>query len=157
MGKIELRKYPSAILRKPSDIIGPIGRMERELLDKMIEAMYENKGIGLAAPQIGVSLRMAVIDIGKGPIKFINPKILKKEGSEIFEEGCLSVPGAAVNVKRAKKILIKYIDEEGVPKNLEAEGLFARAIQHEIDHLNGRLIIDYLNPIKRFFLRRRMS
>ena len=153
MGAFEIKTYPSKILRKQTEPVGKIGAKEKDLLKGMVSTMYQSHGIGLAAPQIGLSLRIAVVDIGQGPIKMINPKILKKSGSDCLEEGCLSMPGQTVKVKRAKKVIVKYLDEEGETKKIEAEGLLARAIQHEIDHLNGRLIVDYLNPIKRFFLK----
>ncbi len=154
---LEIKKYPSEVLRKSSKSLGMVTGEDRKLLEGMVKTMYDNQGVGLAAPQIGISKRAAVVDVGGGPIKFINPEIIKKEGSDIVEEGCLSIPGASVKVKRAKKIKVRYMDENGKTLTIVAEGLLARAIQHEIDHLNGRLIIDYLNPIKRFFTKRNLS
>lgn len=132
-----------------------VGDRERSLLDAMAKTMYLNSGVGLAAVQIGVSLRMAVVDTGDGIVKLINPSILKKDGSESCEEGCLSVPGAVVKVKRARRISVAFLNEKGDVSRLNAEGLLARAIQHEIDHLDGRLIVDYLDPVRRLLARRK--
>ena len=153
----EIKKYPFDVLRKLSKPLSIVTAEDRKLLEDMVKTMYNNQGVGLAAPQTGVLKRIAVVDVGGGPIKFINPEIIEKKGSDIVEEGCLSIPGASVRVKRAKKIKVQYMDENGKTLTIVAEGLFARAIQHEIDHLNGRLIIDYLNPIKRFFTKRNLS
>ena len=117
----------------------------------MAETMYRSRGIGLAASQVGINRQLAVIDVGdKRLIKLINPKVVESNGAEIMEEGCLSIPNVYIHIKRARRVKIKSIDENGREYNLEATGLLARALLHEIDHLNGRLIIDYLNPIKRF-------
>lgn len=153
MATLKIETYPASILRKMSNGVAQVGDKESMLLQDMTRTMYLSHGIGLAAPQIGLNVRVAVVDIGNGVIKMINPRIVKRSGMDVMEEGCLSVPGASVNVRRAKKIVVKYIDKSGDETTLEAEGLLARAIQHEIDHLNGRLIIDYMNPIKRFFLK----
>ena len=98
-------------------------------------------------------LALAVIDVGGGPVKMINPVILKRDGSETQEEGCLSVPDAVVKVKRAKRVTVTFLTELGEVTRVTAEGLFGRAIQHEVDHLNGRLIVDYLGPVKRLLLK----
>ena len=98
---------------------------------------------------IGIDKNMIVVDIGEGLLRVINPVIIKKEGNESQEEGCLSVPETCVNVKRAKKILVNYLNEKGEPLSIAAEGLLARVLQHEIDHLMGKLIIDYMNPLKK--------
>lgn len=157
MSGYEVRKFPSTVLRKTSETLRKINQKEKTLLEEMVQVMYQSQGIGLAAPQVGINLHLAVVDVGGGLIKLINPKIVKKQGSDTVEEGCLSVPGANVKVKRAQKITVEYMDQDGNTRSLEADGLLARAIQHEIDHLNGKLIIDYLNPIKRFFCTRRLK
>lgn len=115
--------------------------------------MYISKGVGLAATQVGVDKRIAVIDVGEGLLNIINPVIVKAIGSEIEEEGCLSVPDTIVKVKRAKTVAVNFMDEAGQARQLKASGLLARAIQHEIDHMEGRLIIDYLSPIKKILIK----
>ena len=123
------------------------------MLDEMARAMYLSQGVGLAAVQVGIDRQLAVVDTGEGLIKMVNPAIVKREGVETQEEGCLSCPDACVKVRRAKKIVVSYLNEEGVVAELKAEGLLARAIQHEIDHLCGTLIIDYLSPIKKMLFK----
>jgi peptide deformylase len=147
-----IKTYPEAILRTGCGLFDPektdVSALNR-FIDEMIMMMYSSKGIGLAAPQVGVDKQIFVADTGKGPIKIINPVIVKKQGSDKMEEGCLSVPDLSVNVKRSEKIVLKGLNEKLEPVTLELEGLMARVAQHEIDHLNGILIIDYLNPIKK--------
>ena len=128
----------------------------RILIRDMFETMYASDGVGLAAPQVGVSKRIAVVDVGQGPQVFINPKIVRKEGKEFFEEGCLSVPGVYLKLKRAKKVTVEALDKEGNKFRVEADGLLARCLQQEIDHLNGILILDrasLLEKIKRKLFR----
>ena len=147
----EIIKLPQTILKRKSRPVAIVGEEEKGLLRKMVETMYLNQGVGLAAPQIGINKQLAVADIGdKQVIKLINPEVIESEGAEVMEEGCLSIPEVYVPVKRAKRIKIKTLDENGRKVELEATGLLARVILHEIDHLKGRLIVDYLNPIKRF-------
>ncbi len=112
------------------------------LIDRMAQTMYDSKGVGLAAPQIGVSLRVVVADVGQGLTALVNPEIMEGDGEESMEEGCLSVPGARVEIPRTKSIVVSGLDREGRELTLRAENLLARVIQHEIDHLNGVLIID---------------
>lgn len=145
-------KVSSRCLRKKAMEIKTVTDEHRRILKNMAQAMRENHGIGLAAPQIGVDLKMAVVDAGQGVMNFINPVVVKKTGFDTMEEGCLSVPSTLVNVKRAKSVTIEYIDEWGKPSRKTFEGLAARALQHEIDHLSGRLIIDYLPWYKRILL-----
>ena len=123
----------------------------------MALSMYLSQGVGLAAVQVGIDKQLAVVDTGEGLIKMINPTIIKREGLETQEEGCLSVPGACVKVKRAKKIVVSFLNEQGEVTELRAEGLLSRAIQHEIDHLSGTVIVDYLHPLKKLLLKRRQS
>lgn len=120
-----------------------------ELLDDLADTMYVADGVGIAAPQIGVLRRAIVVDIGEGPIKMINPNIVLEEGSEIKPEGCLSVPGYTGLVERPFKVNVEYIDENGVEVFLEAQELLARAICHEIDHLNGILYTDKATEIQK--------
>ena len=112
------------------------------LIASLIETMHENKGVGLAAPQVGINEQIFVADIGEGPMAFINPQILKRRGADVLEEGCLSLPGILVDVKRPKTITVQYTDEHNRKVKGEFGELLARVIQHETDHLNGKLIID---------------
>jgi len=149
---LEIKKYPDPILRKKAREVKEIREEERELIKNMIETMYAQRGVGLAAPQVGVSKRIIVVDVGEGPRVFINPKIIKKRGKELSEEGCLSVPGVFLKIKRWKEIEVEALDENGEKVKLKAQGLFARALQQEIDHLNGILILDrmsFFEKIKR--------
>jgi len=141
----KIRKYGDSILRKRCKVIRNIGAKEEEILERMSETMYASQGIGLAAPQVGIDKQLIVVDVGEGLLKLINPLILLKEGESILEEGCLSLPGVALKVKRAKSIVIEGWNEKREKVKIEAEGLFAHAIQHEVDHLQGILIIDYAN------------
>lgn len=112
------------------------------MLDDMLETMYDNDGIGLAAVQVGILRRIVVIDIGEGPVKLINPVIVEKTGSQIFTEGCLSVPGKNGDVERPEKVVVEYMDENGENQTVAGEGLKAVCLSHELDHLNGVLFID---------------
>ena len=153
MRGLKILKYPAKALRKKAAFVEKVGDSEKKLLLEMAHIMYEQKGVGLAATQVGVSKRIAVIDVGEGLINIINPVIVKKEGSEVQEEGCLSVPEIVVKVRRAEKIAVNFLNATGEATQLKADGLLCRALQHEIDHLEGRLIIDYLYPIKKIFLK----
>ncbi len=150
---LELIKYPNPILKKKCSPITIVGGEEEDLFQKMVKMMYLNRGIGLAAPQVGINKQMAVVDIGdKRLLKLINPAVVEADGTEEMEEGCLSIPDVYIQVKRPKRIKVKSLDENGQETTLEVSGLMARTVLHEIDHLKGRLIIDYLNPIKRFLI-----
>lgn len=138
----QIRFDGDPILRKKSREVKEVNDRIKILLDDMMETMYENDGVGLAAPQIGILRQLIVIDIGDGPIKLINPEIIEKDGEEIDVEGCLSVPGRAGTVSRPEWVKVKYLDEFGEEKIVEANGLLARAFCHEIDHLDGILFTD---------------
>ncbi len=154
---MKIVRLPDLTLRKKSAVIKKISDDEKKILAGMAETMYLEGGVGLAAVQVGINKQLVVIDIGDGLIKLINPVIIKKEGCEMQEEGCLSVPETIVKVKRAKKVVVDYLNEEGEAARLTAEGLLARVLQHEIDHLLGRLIIDYMSPLKKLFLSKRLT
>ena len=146
---------PNKILRQISQNVDKVGKEEQKLMDDMLETMYEAKGIGLAAIQIGVPKRILVMDISKNeekknPMYFVNP-IIKNKNSELstYEEGCLSVPNYFAEIERPKKCEIEYLDYNGKKNNLLAEGLLATCIQHEMDHLDGILFIDYLSNLKK--------
>jgi peptide deformylase len=158
MALLEIKKYPEKILKEKTAYIESIDRDIQCLINDMIETMNAARGVGLAANQVGVLKRLCVIDTReeKSPlIVLINPVILEKEGVEESEEGCLSVPGYLPVIKRAAKVSIKGLNREGKPVEIEATGLLARALQHEIDHLDGLLIIDRISPIKREFFKKR--
>jgi len=154
---------PDPLLRKAS---APVERVDADLLelaDDMLEAMYAAPGVGLAAVQVGVPIRLIVLDTAKDgaspkPLVLINPEIVAL-GSELrqHEEGCLSIPDVRVDIERPSSLVVRYLDREGRPQELAAEGLLATAIQHEIDHLNGRLIIDFLSRLKRDIIVRRFK
>jgi len=154
---LEIKKYPDPILRKKAREVKEIGEEERELIKNMIETMYAQRGVGLAAPQVGVLKRIIVVDVGEGPRVFINPKIIKKRGKELSEEGCLSVPGVFLKIKRWRKIEVEALDENEKKFKISAAGLLSHCLQQEIDHLNGKLILDRLSfwqKLKMFNTRR---
>ena len=155
--KLKIRVYGDPCLRKKSKPVKEVGPAERMLMAAMVETMHGHKGVGLAAPQVGINQRITVVDIGEGPVAIINPRILKKRGRDVMEEGCLSLPGVLVEVKRAKEIRVKYIDEYNQTVERSCSDLLARVIQHEIDHLNGKLIIDYPSLKERFKLRKQLK
>lgn len=138
----KIRVSGDPILRKKSKEIGEVTDRIKLLLEDMVETMGHEEGVGLAAPQIGVLRRAVVIDIGEGPMKIINPVIVDQEGEEIDVEGCLSVPGRSGTVMRPERVKINYKNIDGEEKTIEGTGLLARAICHEIDHLEGILYID---------------
>ena len=130
------------VLRKKSKKIDEVTDRIRVLLDDMVETMVDANGIGLAAPQVGVLRRAVVIDIGEGIIKMLNPEIIETDGAVVDVEGCLSIPNISGTVERPEKVKVKYLDENGEEKSLEATELLARAVCHEVDHLNGVLYTD---------------
>ena len=154
---------PNKLLRQISQPVEKVGESERELMNDMLETMYAANGIGLAAIQIGVPKRIIVMDLSKEenkklPMYFVNPLIIKKnEEKTIYEEGCLSVPNQFAEIQRSSKCEIEYLDFNGDKQNLEAEGLLATCIQHEIDHLEGILFIDYLSKLKKEMIIKKLS
>lgn len=144
MALLELKKYPDPILLNKSKKVENFTNELKTLSQNMLETMYQNDGLGLAAPQIGISKQIFVADIGQGPVTIINPIIIKKSNQYSFEhESCLSLPGFTLKVKRVKSIELQgYLLEKGKQTTIKAEGLLARVFQHEIDHLNGILIIN---------------
>ena len=154
---------PNKILRQKSLSVNKVSKEERQLMDDMLETMYAAKGIGLAAIQVGVPKRIIVMDISKNdeknnPMYFINPVIKNKNPeTSTYEEGCLSVPNFFVEVDRPKKCDVEYLDYEGKKKLLNAEGLLATCIQHEMDHLEGILFIDYLSKLKKTMIVKKLS
>jgi len=147
-----IRIYGDDCLRTKSKPINAVGPEERLLIQGMLTTMYASQGIGLAAPQIGINQRLFVVDIGQGPVAVINPKILKTKGSDVMEEGCLSLPGVAVDVKRPQRIVVQYLDQDNRSVQMELSDLMARVFLHESDHLQGKLISDYAPFYKKFRL-----
>lgn len=143
MAVLQIREVGDPVLRTETKEVEEVTDKTRELLDNMQETMYDANGVGLAAPQIGISKAITVIDVGNELLELINPEIIEKsDKTYVDEEGCLSIPGQTGKVERAYKITVKALDRTGKEFELEAEGLSARAIQHELDHLSGVLFID---------------
>jgi len=147
MQALPIKKFPDNILRQKCVPIEKVSDRERELFEKMLFTMKYFCGIGLAAPQIGISEKIIVAALDDKIVKLANPLIIDTGGSEKMTEGCLSVPDAAVNVERPDRIIVKGLNEKGQNVEIEANGLMARVLQHEIDHLKGKLIIDYLHVL----------
>ncbi len=159
MAILEIKKFPDKILREKAAPVTEFDSTLQRLIDDMIETMYASFGVGLAANQVGVSQRVIVIDVsgheGHPLIILINPEIIHSEGADRREEGCLSIPGFKTVVKRAERVKVAGIDRHGKLVEIEGNGLLGRALQHEIDHLNGILMIDRIGRIKREFFKRR--
>jgi peptide deformylase len=137
------------VLRQETTPVEVVTDELRHLIDDMFETMYAAKGIGLAAPQIGRTERIAVVDVDDNPLVIVNPEIVEAEGKAKAEEGCLSIPDIYGDVERATRVVVRALDRDGAPFEIEATDLLARCLQHEIDHLHGRLFIDYLSVVKR--------
>lgn len=158
----EILIWPDPRLKEKSRPVEQVTDETRKLIADMFETMYDARGVGLAAPQIGVLQRILVVDTSPRdenakPMAFINPVIVKAEGSTKYEEGCLSLPGESEEMERYAKVTVKALDEQGEEFTCEAEGLLAVALQHEMDHLEGQLIVDYLSSLKRELIRKRMK
>lgn len=156
MAIYEIVKYPAAILRQKAKLVEDISGYQRELLENMTETMYSDEvAVGLAAQQVNLDTKLVVIDARdkRGLIKLINPIITYKSQEQVnLEEGCMSLPGITVPVMRSENVVVEAKNERGQGVKIEAEGFLARVLQHEIDHLNGKLIIDYLSPAKKALL-----
>ena len=153
MPKLQICKYGDQVLRRKTEPVAEINDDIKKLVSDMFETMYAAPGVGLAAPQVGISLRICVIDVkldGKSnPLVMINPEIIEGDNKVLAEEGCLSFPGVYENVKRYEKVVAECTDLKGKRIKVKGEGFLAKAIQHEIDHLDGKLFIDYLPDFKR--------
>ncbi|TAN46993.1 MAG: peptide deformylase [Methylococcaceae bacterium] len=157
---LTILEFPDERLRKKAQPIAVVDDAARRLLDDMLETMYAAPGVGLAAPQVNVHKRVVVIDVTEeknSPLCLINPEIISKEGEEESEEGCLSVPGVFEKITRAEKITVRAQDRTGQSFELETGGLLAVCIQHELDHLEGKLFVDYLSPLKRHMARKKIQ
>jgi peptide deformylase len=162
----EILIWPDPILATRAEPVAEINDEIRDLVADMMETMYDADGVGLAAPQVGVSKQVVVVDIygaeddrpsGEEPMVIINPVFENLEGELEWEEGCLSVPGETGTVTRAAKVTMKYLDLEGNERVVEAEGLKAVALQHECDHLNGKVFVEYLSRLKRGVIKKKMT
>lgn len=182
MARLKIYTFPDLVLAKKAKPIERVEKPLHKLADDMLETMYDAPGVGLAANQVGILQRILVLDteyenveledgmpspegaevvsgkllVNRKPIIVVNPEIIRREGEILFCEGCLSVPEFSAEVKRAEKITLRYQDIDGLTKTLDAEGLLAVAIQHEIDHLDGRLFIERLSPAKRDIVKKRL-
>lgn len=160
MAILTILHFPDPRLRTVAKPVEQVDDAVRQLLDDMLETMYAAPGIGLAATQVNVDRRIVVIDISEErnqPLYLINPEILERDGVEEMEEGCLSVPGVYESVQRADRVRIRSLGRDGEPFELAADGLLAVCIQHEIDHLDGKLFVDYLSQLKRTRIRKKLE
>ncbi|NUM87868.1 MAG: peptide deformylase [Bdellovibrionales bacterium] len=169
MAVLPILTFPDPRLERKCAPVTEFGDPLRAECQNMLDTMYDAPGIGLAAPQVNIHKNIVVIDIeyemsednppqltGKNPLIFVNPRIVRKEGEQLYKEGCLSVPGTYEEVERAARVTLEYQDTDGQAHTLEADGLLAVAIQHELDHLDGRLFIDRLSFVKRKSVKRRI-
>jgi len=165
MANREIRIYPDPVLRNKTARVEKIDSSLDRLIEDMVETMHAAPGVGLAANQVGVALQLAVIDLSSREneeqrhplLVIINPEVLSMEGSITEEEGCLSIPDYVEKVKRAVRVKVRAQDRTGKLFEIEADGLLAKALQHEIDHLNGQLFVDHLSPLKKNIFRRRFK
>lgn len=163
MAQLTILEFPDPRLRTKAVPVDPARIADagfQQLLDDMFETMYDEPGIGLAASQVDVHQRLMVIDVSEdksAPTVFINPEIVARNGEQVYQEGCLSVPGIFADVTRASEITVNAIGRDGQPFELSADGLLAVCIQHEMDHLEGKLFIDYLSPLKREMVRKKLE
>ena len=166
MATLEIKKYPDEVLGKKAEQVKEFDAGLQKLIDDMVETMYAAPGLGLAANQVGVLKQVLVIDVGTGEdeeetdsslMVIVNPEIILEEGKHESEEGCLSIPEYTTIVKRAEKVKVKCLNRHGEPCEIEGDGLLAKALQHEIDHLNGILFVDRIGRIKKEFFKKRYA
>ena len=160
MAILDVLSFPDERLRTVAKPVESVDEEIKQLISDMFETMRDEKGIGLAATQVDKHVQVVVMDVSENqdtPRVVVNPEITAKDGSTISEEGCLSVPGNYAKVDRAERVTVKALDGEGNPFELEADGLLAICIQHELDHLKGKLFIDYLSPLKRQRIRKKLE
>lgn len=160
MAILNILHFPDPRLRNVAKPVAQVDDDIRRVLDDMLETMYQAPGIGLAATQVNIAKRLVVIDISEGkdqPLFLVNPEIVARDGVEEMEEGCLSVPGFFEKVTRADSVKVRALGRDGQPFELDAEGLLAVCIQHEIDHLDGKLFVDYLSGLKRQRIRKKLE
>jgi len=160
MTHLNILQFPDPRLRTVARPVDDVTDSVRQLVDDMLDTMYAARGIGLAATQVNQPLRVLVMDLSEErdqPMVLINPEIVAREGSQVCEEGCLSVPGEYADVERAEKIRVRALDRDGESREFEADELLAVCIQHEIDHLDGKVFVDYLSPLKRRMIEKRLK
>lgn len=160
MAKLPILEFPDPRLRTVARPVERVDAALRRLIEDMLETMYAAPGIGLAATQVDVHQCLLVLDVSEDhsqPMVFINPEILAAGGSQTYQEGCLSVPGIFAEIERSDKVTVRALDRDGEVFQLEAEGLLAVCIQHEIDHLAGKVFVDYLSPLKRELVRKKLA
>jgi peptide deformylase len=160
MSRLDILEFPDPRLRTKAQPVSVFDTALQTLIDNMFETMYEAPGIGLAASQVNVHKQLLVLDVSEEknqPQVLINPKIVASAGSQTYQEGCLSVPGIFADVDRADHITVESLDRHGQPQSFAAEGLLAVCIQHEMDHLIGKLFVDYLSPLKRDMVRKKLE
>jgi peptide deformylase len=160
MAILTILEFPDERLRKKAAPVETVDESVRRLVDDMLETMYAAPGVGLAANQVNIQKRVIVMDVSEeknAPLVLVNPELLEKQGSEEMDEGCLSVPGIFEKVTRAEKVRVRALDREGNRFELDAEGLLSVCIQHEMDHLEGKLFVDYLSPLKRQLVRKKLK
>ena len=157
---LTILEFPDERLRKKAAVVKTVDDKIKKLVDDMLETMYESKGVGLAATQVDVHQRIIVIDVSEekdSPVFLINPEIIEKDGIKESEEGCLSVPGFYEKVNRAEHVRVKALNREGQSFEFEARDLLAVCVQHEIDHLNGKLFVDYISSLKRQRIKKKLE
>ncbi len=160
MAKLTILEFPDPRLRTKAVSVETFDSALQQLIDDMLETMYSAPGIGLAATQVDVHKQLLVLDISESkdqPMVLVNPHILRVTGEQVYQEGCLSVPGIFADVTRANEITVQALDRRGVPFTIEADGLLAICIQHEIDHLAGKVFVDYLSALKRDMVRKKLE
>ncbi|CAB1277296.1 peptide deformylase [Candidatus Nitrosacidococcus tergens] len=160
MAMLNILHYPDSRLRRIAEPVATIDKSIQKLAEDMLDTMYEAPGVGLAAPQVNVTKQIIVIDITEdksNPLIFINPEIIDRQGSAENEEGCLSIPNIFETVTRAEEITVRYLNQYGKSQELHAKNLLATCIQHEIDHLSGKLFIDYLSKLKVSRIRKKIE
>ena len=160
MARLTILEFPDPRLRRVAKPVEAVTERERQLAADMLETMYDARGIGLAATQVNEGVRLLVLDLSENrdqPKVFINPEIIDRSGSQSCEEGCLSVPGIYAEVDRAEKIRVRALGLDGETFEMDADGLLAVCIQHEIDHLDGKVFVDYLSPLKRRMVEKRLK
>jgi peptide deformylase len=160
MAILDILHFPDPRLRNKAKPVAAVDDGIRQLIDDMFETMYDAPGIGLAAIQVNVPKRVIVVDVSEerdAPIAFVNPEIVASEGVEEMDEGCLSVPGVYETVQRAERVRVRALDRDGQPFERDLDGLLAVCVQHEIDHLDGKLFVDYLSNLKRQRIRKKLE
>ena len=160
MAKLSILEFPDPRLRTKAQPVTAFDPALQQLIDDMFETMYDAPGIGLAATQVNVHRQLLVADVSEEknqPLVLINPKIILREGSQVYQEGCLSVPGIYADVERSDRISVEALDRHGQPLRFDADALLAVCVQHEMDHLEGKLFVDYLSALKRELVRKKLE